>query len=254
MPAPAATVRRSGAARGSAMTKRLQVYETPEITVTFDPNVCIHSGCCIATLPAVFDVRRKRWIRPELASADAVADAITNCPSGALRYYRNVSRDPSAKSSLARAVLLNQLAMILASESPREARAHQFAEAIRAARGYRWVGIYTVGSEEIAVVGFTGEAAPVFPRFPLTQGLNGAAVSSGEPVVINNVAEDPRYLTAFGSTRSEMIVPVVHPATREVVGTIDVESERVNAFTDDDRALVEDCARAIVAWWEQGTP
>ena len=232
------------------MTKRLQVYETPEITVTFDPNVCIHSGCCMATLPAVFDVRRKRWVRPEAAGADAVADAETHCPSGALRYYRNVSRDPSAKSSLTRAVLLNQLAMILTSDSTGDARAPAIAEAIRAARDYRWVGIYGVGPDEIAVVGFTGEAAPVFPRFPVTQGLNGAAVSSGEPIVINNVAGDPRYLTAFGSTRSEMIVPVVHPATREVVGTIDVESERVNAFIDDDRTLVKDCARAIVGLWE----
>jgi len=233
------------------MTKRLQVYETPEITVTFDPNVCIHSGCCLATLPAAFDVRRMRWIQPEAASADAVADAVNQCPSRALRYYRNVSRDSSAKSSLTRAVLINQLAMILASDSTRDARAPEIAEAIRAARDYRWVGIYTVGPDEIAVVGFTGEAAPVFPRFPVTQGLNGAAVSSREPIVVNDVVEDPRYLTAFGSTRSEMVVPVVHPATREVVGTIDVESERANAFADDDRALVEDCARAIAGLWEK---
>jgi len=231
------------------MTRRLQVYGTPEITVTFDPNVCIHSGCCLAALPAVFDVRRMRWIQPEATSADAVADAVTQCPSGALRYYR-VSRNLSAKSSLTRAVLLNELAMMLASDSTRDARAQGIAEAIRAARDYRWVGIYTVGPDEIAVVGFTGEAAPVFPCFPVTQGLNGAAVSSGETVVVNDVAEDPRYLTAFGSTRSEMVVPVVRSATREVVGTIDIESERANAFADDDRALVEDCARTIVGLWE----
>ncbi len=51
------------------MPKRLQVYETPEITVTFDPNRCIHSGVCVRGLPEVFDVTRKRWVRPELASA-----------------------------------------------------------------------------------------------------------------------------------------------------------------------------------------
>lgn len=34
------------------MSKRLQVYETPEITVTFDPGVCIHSAVCIRGLPA----------------------------------------------------------------------------------------------------------------------------------------------------------------------------------------------------------
>ena len=70
------------------MTTRLQVYETPEITVTFDPAVCIHSGVCVRGLPAVFDVGRKRWVRPEAATADQVAAQIARCPSGALKFYR----------------------------------------------------------------------------------------------------------------------------------------------------------------------
>ena len=70
------------------MSKRLQVYETPEITVTFDRDRCIHSGNCVRGLPAVFDIRRKRWIRPEAASADEVAAQVARCPSGALQSYR----------------------------------------------------------------------------------------------------------------------------------------------------------------------
>ncbi|MGH7635974.1 MAG: (4Fe-4S)-binding protein [Gemmatimonadaceae bacterium] len=66
--------------------KRLQVYEAPEITVTFDPTVCIHSGVCVRGLGAVFDVKRKRWVRPEAASAAEVAAQIDRCPSGALQY------------------------------------------------------------------------------------------------------------------------------------------------------------------------
>jgi uncharacterized Fe-S cluster protein YjdI len=66
--------------------KRVQSYETPEITVTFDPNVCIHSGVCVRGLPLVFDVKRKHWVRPELASAAEVAAQVERCPSGALQY------------------------------------------------------------------------------------------------------------------------------------------------------------------------
>jgi uncharacterized Fe-S cluster protein YjdI len=68
------------------MGKRLQVYDSPDITVTFDPNICIHSGVCVRGLPAVFDVRQKRWVRPERAEAQAVADQVARCPSGALQY------------------------------------------------------------------------------------------------------------------------------------------------------------------------
>ena len=74
------------------MPKPIQSYQTKEIMVTFDPNVCIHSGVCVGGLPAVFDVDRKRWVRPELASAEDVAAQIRRCPSGALQYFlKNVS-------------------------------------------------------------------------------------------------------------------------------------------------------------------
>ena len=78
------------------MTKRLQVYETPEITVTFDPSVCIHSGICVRGLPAVFDVRRARWVRPELAAPEDVAAQVARCPSGALQYQMK-GKDPDSK-------------------------------------------------------------------------------------------------------------------------------------------------------------
>jgi len=74
--------------------KRLQVYETDAIVVTFDPNVCRHTGVCLRTLPAVFDVTRKHWVRPELASADEVEAAVRKCPSGALQFRRPEGKTP----------------------------------------------------------------------------------------------------------------------------------------------------------------
>ena len=68
------------------MPKRQQRYESDEIAVTFDPDTCIHSGECVRGLPAVFDVRLKRWIRPENAPAGQVAEQVRRCPSGALQF------------------------------------------------------------------------------------------------------------------------------------------------------------------------
>ena len=68
------------------MPKRLQSYESDDIVVTFDPNVCIHAGECVRGLPAVFDVKLKRWIRPENAPAERVAEQVRRCPSGALQF------------------------------------------------------------------------------------------------------------------------------------------------------------------------
>jgi L-methionine (R)-S-oxide reductase len=141
--------------------------------------------------------------------------------------------------------LLAEISRILESNNGREEKAARVAEAIRRAGGYRWVGIYEVMEDEIANVAFDGPGAPVYPRFPITQGLSGAAVASGETVFAGDVAEDPQYLTAFGSTRSEIIVPVVEGAKRKVVGTLDVESEEKDAFSEADHSALERCAVAV---------
>jgi uncharacterized Fe-S cluster protein YjdI len=70
------------------MARRLQVYQADEITVTFDPNLCVHSARCLSGLPAVFDVGRRKWIDATAAPADDIARVIDQCPSGALGYRR----------------------------------------------------------------------------------------------------------------------------------------------------------------------
>jgi GAF domain-containing protein len=121
-------------------------------------------------------------------------------------------------------------------------------QVIRRCRGYRWVGLYHVGTVYISVIAWDGPGAPTYRRFPVTSGLNGAAVASGAPVIVQDVTHDPRYLTTLGSTKAEMVVPV-RSVDGRVVGTIDVESDRFNAFTEQDRAFLEACAAAITPLW-----
>jgi L-methionine (R)-S-oxide reductase len=122
-------------------------------------------------------------------------------------------------------------------------RAKQIADLVRASTGRRWVGVYEVTSTEVVNLAWSGPAPPVHPRFPVERGLTGAAISSRETVVSNDVARDPRYLTALASTGSELIVPVI--VGDRVVGTLDVEDERKDAFSIDDRRLFERVGREL---------
>jgi putative methionine-R-sulfoxide reductase with GAF domain len=70
--------------------------------------------------------------------------------------------------------------------------------------------------------------------------------------VVGDVRNDPRYLTALGNTLSEMIVPVLDSAGRKVVGTIDVESELVDAFSEEQAAEIEEFARLALPLWTSG--
>jgi L-methionine (R)-S-oxide reductase len=122
----------------------------------------------------------------------------------------------------------------------RDERSRRIADLIRRASGRRWVGIYDVTAAEVVNLAWSGPAAPAYPRFSTEQGLTGAAISARETVVSNDVARDPRYLTALPSTGSELIVPIV--VGDLVVGTLDVEDESTNAFTDADCRLLEGVA------------
>ncbi len=146
--------------------------------------------------------------------------------------------------------ILDQICSVLESSNHRTVKAQSLAELIGRSGGYRWVGIYDVAGDEIAAIAWTGPDAPAVPRFPVSQGLCGAAVRFGATVVVGDVTEDPRYLTTFGSTRSEIIVPMLHPVTRAILGLIDVESERVDAFSQDDRAFLEKCASSLSRLWD----
>jgi len=144
---------------------------------------------------------------------------------------------------------LERLRNLAFSSTNRTVKAREIAELIRKARGYHWVGLYDVTSTEIAAIAWTGAKAPAFPRFPVTRGLNGVAVISRRPVVVQDVTHDPRYLTTFGSTRAEAIFVVASPADARIIGTIDVESDRPNAFTPEDEAFLAGCAEALVSLW-----
>jgi GAF domain-containing protein len=118
------------------------------------------------------------------------------------------------------------------------------AEMIRAACDYRYVGIYKISRGDFVIVGKTGKCPPAYPRFPITQGLAATALESKQSVVVADVHKDPRYLPTFGSTQSEIVVPVI-TETNKVVGFIDVESEKLNAFTENDRDFLEHAAFLI---------
>lgn len=66
----------------------MQEYRNDTIVVRYDPKVCTHSGRCVQGLAAVFDVGRKPWIDVNGAGAEAVAEQVAHCPSGALTIER----------------------------------------------------------------------------------------------------------------------------------------------------------------------
>jgi GAF domain-containing protein len=139
--------------------------------------------------------------------------------------------------------LLSQISKIVAKQGPRIDRLREVAATLGQSGGYRWVGLYEVDADrgEVRNVVWDGPSAPEYPTFPITKGLTSSAIAEKRTVNVGDVGADPRYLTALSSTRSEIIVPILSDRG-QVTGTIDVESERPNAFDRDTERLLENCA------------
>jgi L-methionine (R)-S-oxide reductase len=138
--------------------------------------------------------------------------------------------------------LLQNLAALILGVPNVAAALKEAAEMIREKRHYRWVGIYKVTRHECVIVTGTGSEPPTYRRFPVTQGLCGAVAESRETLIVGDVKKDPRYLPTFWTTRSEIVVPIISESTDRVVGVIDAESDKLNAFTDEDRDFLEHVA------------
>jgi len=117
-------------------------------------------------------------------------------------------------------------------------RMTQLVEMIRASRDYRWVAVYKIVKDEFVILAGTGNEPPAYPRFPIKQGLCGAALDSGKPIIVGDVHKDVRYLPAFHTTRSEIIVPMRNEHSH-ILGMLDADSDKLNAFGDEDRQFLE---------------
>lgn len=140
---------------------------------------------------------------------------------------------------------------ILSSNQSREQKLTQVAEEIRKARGYSWVGIYDVGDKEIKIISWAGRSEPAFPSFPKDKGLNGRAIMKRQTVIVNDTDSDEDYLLTFTNTKSEIVTLIFDAGGKEIVGSIDVESETKDAFTNKDATFLEDCAKQISGLWRK---
>ncbi len=108
---------------------------------------------------------------------------------------------------------------------------------------YTWVGVYAVEGAELVLRSWSGPSATQHTRIPLGQGICGAVVAEKATVVVPDVNEDPRYLQCFLNTRSEIVVPILKDGA--LVAEIDIDSDRLDAFTPTDRAFLESVAEDL---------
>jgi L-methionine (R)-S-oxide reductase len=111
---------------------------------------------------------------------------------------------------------------------------------------YNWVGFYLVdpADSSFLIVGpFAGSFTPN-ARIPLNNGLCGAAATSGQVVVVQDVSTDPRYLPGSHLVKSEIVVPIF--VSKRLHGELDIESYFADTFNKTEQEFIEACANVVV--------
>lgn len=126
-----------------------------------------------------------------------------------------------------------------------EAVLNQVAQVIQKAFGYYHLGIGLVEDNKINYRVGAGQLweNPEFEFRPNplkigTEGITGWVASTGKPLLVPDVSKEPRYMSMQGSvTRSELVVPII--VKRQVIGVLDAQSDRLNAFDQSDLAVLQ---------------
>ena len=71
------------------MEQKVFKYSNGEVTIVWQPGLCIHSGRCFHGLPEVFKPKEKPWITPEGSTTEKIIAQVKRCPSGALSFFMN---------------------------------------------------------------------------------------------------------------------------------------------------------------------
>jgi len=107
---------------------------------------------------------------------------------------------------------------------------------------YTWVGIYLLDGNELVLGPFAGKPSP-HTRIALGRGICGAAAAEEQTIIVDDVNKDPRYLACSLETRSEIVVPIMLDG--QVLGEIDIDSDKLAAFGRADQALLEQVAQHL---------
>ncbi len=139
--------------------------------------------------------------------------------------------------------VLARIRAVVQSADDRDERLRQVVQILGEWRTkYTWAGIYLIEGETLLLHNQVGLPTP-HERIPIGQGICGLAAREGRTVVVPDVGKDSRYLACTHETRSEIVVPIFKDG--RVVGEIDIDSNDLDAFDQEDRRLLEETARLL---------
>ncbi|MEO8572399.1 MAG: GAF domain-containing protein [Pyrinomonadaceae bacterium] len=138
----------------------------------------------------------------------------------------------TADRSIIYAEITPQIDALISSEPDLMANLANVAAVLKEALGFFWVGFYLKKHEQLILGPFQGPVACT--RIEFGKGVCGHAYSTAATVIVPNVDEFPGHIACSSAARSEIVLPIFD-MTGGVFGVLDVDSDRLDDFSEIDR-------------------
>ena len=133
-------------------------------------------------------------------------------------------------------LLERQVAALLEGETDVIAKMANVAAVLHETFGFWWTGFYRVAGDELVLGPFQGPVACM--HIPFGKGVCGTAWKRNETVVVPDVEQFPGHIACSSASRSEIVVPV-HGPDGAVAAVLDIDSDRLATFDEEDRVWLE---------------
>lgn len=111
--------------------------------------------------------------------------------------------------------------------------------------GHLWTGFYRVAAPGLLRVGpYQGTLGCL--EIAVGAGVCGTAAAERRTVIVPDVTAFPGHITCDARSRSEIVVPVFDPSGG-LLAVLDIDSEHLAAFDEEDRAGLE----RLVGWFRR---
>ncbi|MGY2130868.1 GAF domain-containing protein [Hymenobacter sp. HD11105] len=141
--------------------------------------------------------------------------------------------------------LLPQIEALTAGEPDLIANLANTMGALKQTFGFFWVGAYLVKSDELVLGPFQGPIACT--RIRHGKGVCGASWAQAQTLLVPDVEQFPGHIACSSESKSEIVVPVLKDG--QVVMVLDVDSDQLNDFDQDDQQALEQLAQLMGKWF-----
>jgi GAF domain-containing protein len=137
---------------------------------------------------------------------------------------------------------LAQLKLVVDGESDTVANLSNIMACLKYGFDFFWVGVYLVKEDQLVLGPFQGPLACT--RIMKGRGVCGSSWSENKTFLVPNVDEFPGHIACSSASKSEVVVPLRNTAG-EVIGVLDVDSDKLDDFTAEDVKGLEQIGNLI---------